>query len=486
MLALLMIAVACLLVTATNWQLRKFGEITYEQILFHLNISLDDEGKLFASFLQNTVMITFILLVVLYLLFGINWQNKKWNVIRKVVLLYKNKIAGLLLLFAIFFALWRLNIPEIIEDYRSSSVVSDFYEENYVYPQNVKITASSKPKNLILIFIESLEATFFKNNVEYMPEVAELAKKYINFSDTNEIGGFYQVDGTQWTQAGLVSQTCGIPLHLPIENHNKFLPRFGYLPKAWCLFDILQSKGYNQTFVTGMAKHYAGVDKFFSSHGKVRILDWSDWKDIYVLSDNDDKVRSKILRDDRLYIEAKKELIRLSTIDKPFAFVMMTMDTHFGDEYFDEKNCDAVYDERYKNVYGCASKKIGNFINWIKQQPFYNDTAIVVVGDHLVMNDTIFAEDEERRNLNIFINSSTKPYKSKERKFSSFDIYPTILESMGFDVEGDRLGLGVSLFGNKPTLIESGYDDMEKLDDALSMRSLTYEELLYGKKIGGK
>ena len=33
-------------------------------------------------------------------------------------------------------------------------------------------------------------------------------------------------------------------------------------------------------------------------------------------------------------------------------------------------------------------------------------------------------------------------------------MYPTILASMGVQVEGDRLGLGTNLFSNKPTLIE--------------------------------
>ena len=482
MLSLFMLGIACFLFTAINWQIRKFGKVTYEQILFHMNISLDDETKLFESFLQNTVLVTVIFLLLVFLLFGVKWQKQgKWQVIQLWVKKYQNKIAFLSLIVVFGFVLWRLNIAEIIKDYRSRNLVSDFYEKYYIYPQEVEIEASQNKRNLILIFLESMEASLFKDSDDFMPEIAKLAKDNVNFKDNGSIGGFWQADGTQWTQAALVSQTCGVPLHLPIENHNKFLPKYGYLPKAWCLYDVLKKYNYNQTFVTGMAKHYAGVDKFFETHGQVKILDWAVWENKYGKEYIEDDVRDNVLRDNELYEEAKKEILSLSSQKEPFAFTMMTLDTHFGEEYFDDKNCDVVYKERYKNVYRCASKKVYDFVNWIKKQDFYNNTNIVLVSDHLVMNDDIFDEKAGRRNLNIFINGAKYPQKQM-RSFSSFDIYPTILESMGFEILGHRLGLGVSLYANIPTLTEN-IRDVDEIDADLGMHSLIYDEILYGKKM---
>ena len=490
MVALIVLGISCLLVTAMLWQLRKFGEVTYEQILFHMNISLDSETRLLESFLQNTVMVTAIVLVLVYLSFGIRWNRAgRWQSIQDKVRRYQNKIAALALLGSITFVAIRLDIGEIIDDYRASSNVSNFYEEHYQNPRETKLKAPARKRNLVLIFLESAEATFLRKEyrkkfkVAFMPELHNLAAHNLNFSNDDDIGGSMQVDGAQWTQAGLVAQTCGIPLHLPITNHNKFLPKHGYLPKAWCLFDILRDQGYEQTFMTGMESTYAGVDKFFESHGQPEILSWEDWKAKFELDDYHDPIRKRILRDEQLYAQAREEITRLAETGRPFAFTMMTMDTHGGTEFLDEENCSAVYGERHQNVYRCASKKIGSFVAWLQKQPFYKDTTVVIVNDHLVMNDSLFTDDMLRRNLNIIINSARQPARQqlKNRQFTSFDMYPTIIESLGFDIPNDRLGLGVSLYGGEPTLPEQGYDTYEKLDNELSKRSRIYEELLYGK-----
>ena len=490
MLSLVMLGLACFLVTAMQWQLRKFGAVTYEQILFHMNISLDSESRLLASFLQNTVMVTAIVLLAVYLLFGVHWQRLgRWVRVQNFVRRYQKTLAGAALFSSFVFVIIRLDICEIIEDYHASSQVSDFYEKHYQAPQEVQLEVPAQKRNLVLIFLESAEATFLRKeyqkqlNFSLMPELYQLAKENLNFSPDSDIGGSMQVDGAQWTQAGLVAQTCGIPLHLPITNHNKFLPKHGYLPRAWCLFDILREQGYEQTFMTGMESAYAGVDKFLASHGQPNILSWKDWKQKFALDDRHDPFRKRILRDEPLYAEARAEISRLAATGKPFAFTMMTMDTHGGTEFLDEENCSADYAERYQNVYRCASKKIGAFIAWLQKQPFYEDTTIVIVNDHLVMNDAVFAKGMARQNLNIIINSAARPHKIKGRRFTSFDMYPTIVESLGFGIPGGRLGLGVSLYNGKPTLPEFGYDSYEKLDDELSKRSHVYEKLLYGKML---
>ena len=490
MLALLLIGISCLLVTAMNWQLRKFGEVTYEQILFHMNISLDSETRLLTSFLQNTVMVTAIVLVALYLLFVIKWPwGKRWQNIKTNILKQKNKIASLFLVCSIIYVAIRLDIAEIIEDYHAKDQVSDFYEKHYRDPKEAEVVPPAKKRNLVLVFLESAEATFLRKEYRdkfkaaFMPELKKLALDNLNFSHDGDIGGAMQVDGAQWTQAGLVAQTCGIPLHLPITNHNKFLPKHGYLPKAWCLFDILKEQGYEQSFMTGMESSYAGVNKFFESHGNLNILSWEDWKAKFDLDDDHDPIRKRILRDEELYQEAREEISRLAKTGKPFSFTIMTMDTHGGNEFLDEQNCSAVYDERYQNVYRCASKKIGAFVEWLQKQPFYKNTTVVIVNDHLAMNDALFMEDMQRRDLNIIINSATSPQveRTKNRQFTPFDMYPTIVESLGFDIKGNKLGLGVSLYSQEQALPEKGYDTYEKLDDELSKRSHIYEYLLYGK-----
>jgi phosphoglycerol transferase len=105
-------------------------------------------------------------------------------------------------------------------------------------------------------------------------------------------------------------------------------------------------------------------------------------------------------------------------------------------------------------VVSCASLQIGNFVQWLQQQSFYENTTVVLLGDHLMMNDA-FTPEMDRKPLNIFINSALEAPKGKNRVFTPFDIYPTIVESMGAQIDGHRLGFGTSLLSDEPTLTES-------------------------------
>ena len=64
-----------------------------------------------------------------------------------------------------------------------------------------------------------------------------------------------------------------------------------------------------------------------------------------------------------------------------------------------------------------------------------------------------------------------------ERQYTHMDLFPTILASMGFTIQGDRLGLGTNLFSWEPTL-EEQYG-RQWLDDQLQKTSIFYEEHFY-------
>ena len=168
----------------------------------------------------------------------------------------------------------------------------------------------------------------------------------------------------------------------------------------------------------------------------------------------------------------------------------MTVDTHFEDGYVCEDCGDDFGDNRYANVMACSSKKVKEFIEWIQQQDFYDNTTIVVCGDHLTMDSDFCNEigTYDRKVFTSYINSAVAPESSgTRRKYTTFDMFPTTLASLGAEIQGNRLGLGVNLFSNVPTLEEVyGKDEMnaevgksselmEKLDSTIDLNS---EELL--------
>ena len=72
---------------------------------------------------------------------------------------------------------------------------------------------------------------------------------------------------------------------------------------------------------------------------------------------------------------------------------------------------------------------------------------------------------------NVFINSSINPINTN-REYILYDMFPTILASMGVKIEGDKLGLGTNLFSEEQNLIEKyGYD---YINDELAKRSSFY------------
>ena len=76
------------------------------------------------------------------------------------------------------------------------------------------------------------------------------------------------------------------------------------------------------------------------------------------------------------------------------------------------------------------------------------------------------------------LNSSLSS-KTKEQAYSSLDMPPTLLEAMGFSLEGRSFGLGRSLFSDSLTLLE--IYGKHKLDSLLRERSIQYDYFLMGK-----
>lgn len=183
------------------------------------------------------------------------------------------------------------------------------------------------------------------------------------------------------------------------------------------------------------------------------------------------------MEDLHLYEYAKQELTEMAAMDQPFAFTMLTVDTHHVGGYKCSL-CGSDYTENYDNVYACASKQILSFIQWIQEQDFYEDTTVIITGDHFSMDSGYFkrvaGEAYVRHGYNCFINAAAEPAGSTQnRVFTPLDMFPTTLAAMGCTIEGDQLGFGVNLFSGRPTMAEQmGY---EAFCEELKQRSEYYE-----------
>ena len=373
---------------------------------------------------------------------------------------------------------WRVHEPP---------VHSEFYDTEYTDPSDVKVTFPEKKRNLVYIFMESMESSYcsfddggvFVNNL--IPNLEKLGNENINFSATENLGGGLNLEGTSWTAAGIFSKMSGLPYFSPFSRdaHGKKT----CMPGAVTLTDILRDNGYRTVFALGSDKQFENRDTFLENHS-VEIHDINWYKEHGFIPKNYQIFWG--FEDKKLYSIAKQELSELGQSGGPFCYGMLTVDTHFPDGYKCPL-CPAGEERQIMNVIRCADSQVADLVAWIKEQSWYDNTVIVITGDHCYLNapDNNFISEEsplpdaeqQRRWLDIILNSSLKASKDvqKNRQFSPYDMFPTVLESMGCRIQGRALGFGRSLYSGEKTVVEKYGAD--RVNNELMQRTKEYDAL---------
>ena len=370
---------------------------------------------------------------------------------------------------------------------RSRFDTTSIYEDYFVWPHDVAVIADGKPKNLICIYLESMETTYASfdqggfQNVNLMPNLTKLAYEGVSFGTEpgGRLGGCINVTGTGWTSAALMATTSGVPFCFPMSDTTEVGVSTQFAPNLETLGTILQENGYYQEFLCGSNATFGGRKTFFEEHGNYDIYDY--YKAISTERIPGDYHVWWGFEDRILYEIAKEELTRLSRMEEPFNLTMLTVDTHFPDGYVCSLCDEGKYAVPLASIVECADRQLYEFVEWCKTQDFYEDSVIVILGDHPRM-DTLLVEGvdmADRRSYNCFLNAQMPAETAdfSERMFTSMDMFPTILSAMGFHVQGDRLGLGVNLFSEETTLIEQFGRDW--LNTELQKTSPFYEQHFY-------
>ena len=482
--AIIILILSVVIMVASTYYKVNYAEQTFDTIIYHLARGPEKANTEVVGKALKVCILPIILIVVILTLpitnFGKKIKIRKFQIYpNEKILNHKIKYAVIILVLSIVYALGQIKLYSYIIN---QSQRSKIFEEEYVAGEKVKITFPEEKRNLIYIFLESMETTVAsKENGggwEYsiIPELEQLEMENINFSNTEKLGGAMQVPCTNWTVAGMVAQTAGIPLKMDIDA-NAYLGYSSFLPGVYSLGDILKKEGYNLELMVGSDAEFGGRKDYFTVHGNYKIFDFYTAIEEGKMTKEDEVWWG--YDDDDLFKWAKDEILELAAKDEPFNFTMLTADTHFMDGYLSE-NAEIKFDSQYENVFAYSSKSVYEFVKWIQKQDFYDNTTIVIVGDHIGMQTEFYEEHLEegytRTIYNTFINSAIPETNSNNRQFSSLDIFPTVLASIGAEVEGERLGLGTNLFSGKPTLIEKyGY---EYVHDELAKRSIYYNKHL--------
>lgn len=460
------VIVICLLIAfgatvTVDWLYDTFGHLSMDEIIFHLKVPMEGTNTdIIFTFVKQclwkviipTVIIAFALIYPMVkdikIIHEIHTSERRRTTILSLV------ISVLILITSIDKIIKTTDIKEYIE---SQTHDSSFIANEYVKPEKTNIELPEEKRNLIYIFLESMETTYYSmqdgglSQYDLIPEISKLAKEETNFSDTDKLGGAYTLYGTTWTVGAMTAQTAGVPLKLSIED-NAMGEYSTFLGGAYSIGQVLQKNGYRNYLLLGSDATFGGRRNLFEQHGNYEIWDFESAR-------TESKVDEKIwwgYTDDQLFEYAKEKVSYLAKQDEPFNFTMLTADTHFPDGYRC-KDCPNKWDEQYKDVISCSSKKVGDFIKWLQKQDYYDNTTIVISGDHLTMQSNFFeledGQDYQKKVVNLIINPAVEA-ENTNRIYSTMDLYPTTLAALGANIEGNKLGLGTNLFSNEETLIE--------------------------------
>ena len=449
-------------IVGTQWLYDTFGNLSMDEIIFHLKVPMEGTNTdlIFQFFKDCTLRIIVPTIIISFILIypivkDLRILEDKYHASGKRTILLSCCISVVIFVVSISNIIQATDIKDYIANQLDDST---FIAEEYINPRETNIEFPEQKRNLIYIYLESMESTYYSREdgglaeEDLIPEITQLAKENLSFSTPDRLNGAYTLYGTTWTVGAMTAQSAGIPLKLSIDD-NSLGEYSTFLGGAYTIGEILQDNGYHNFLLLGSDATFGGRRNLFTQHGNYEIWD-------FVSAMEENRVTEKIwwgYTDKLLFEFAKEKITYLSEQEETFNFTMLTADTHFTDGYWCE-DCQDKWRGQYENVISCSSKHVGEFIEWIKQQDFYDNTTIVISGDHLTMQPNFFLQDEDdeykKTVLNLIINPAIQPKNSINRLYSTMDLYPTTLGALGVKIEGDRLALGTNLFSDRQTLIE--------------------------------
>ncbi|MFB9868445.1 sulfatase-like hydrolase/transferase [Vreelandella sulfidaeris] len=412
-----------------------FGIVDLGAVFFHLQAGISKHGG--AGKMLTAVLYTLIMIGVLTSVTWLSRHDQRWRLAERffaIVLLASNPL---------LFGLGQ----------RSAAIVTDdgaWLDRRYQLPPTQEL---KNPPNLLLMYLESIERT-------YANEL--FGDAYANLNALGERGavfeGVRQMNNTGWTMAGMIASQCGVPL-MPagLLHDSQFEPLSKVVPGVDCLGDILAKQGYQLSYLGGASSQFAGKGLFYRGHHFSTV---KGREELEPLLEDPEYVNSWGLFDDTLYDITADEIRRLnSEHNGPWGVVSLNLAGHAPHGY-PSQSCvpqqgefdgqDILYSVE------CSTWLARQLVERLESEGLLDNTVVVILSDHLTMRvpvwDQLTALD--RDNTLIMLGDAIPPQRIR-RDATMLDVFPTLLDALGFRLKEQRAGLGTSLFSDKQTLVES-------------------------------
>lgn len=426
----------------------KFGSFGLGPILFHMDYGVEADG-LVAEFIGEALLqlsSVAALLAGLWLVTATDHRFRHADRFAVLPLLALNPVT-----FAAF---------EYVGDAQAAD--ERLLALRYVETADLQQTRQTPP-NLIQIFLESSERT-----LSHREDFGDVMDPLIPFARRGlELTGIDQAALTSWSLAGDVASHCGVPLKpLGLVTHNSYhVLDDAIMPNAQCLGNLLSRDGYSTSVMHTSPLQFAGADKLFGAHGWAHLIGFQELRRHYPVGGN-----AWGVDDEDLYDAVYHRVVQKTEAGERFAIVVANVGGHAPRGYV-SRSChgrpsvDRIADPTLK-AFRCTHELAAEMLNRLDAGGYLGNTVVVVQSDHLAMRNTIYnrLKRHERRNLFFAFGPGIEP-QVIDRDMTMMDVYPTLLDLLGYAPRDGRAGVGVSAFAAGRTLIEER--GLEALDDAI-------------------
>ena len=335
--------------------------------------------------------------------------------------------------------------------------LKEVYNNNY-QEDLYNLKGIAEGKNVIVLQLESFQNfLLFKeiNGKEITPNLNKFVKENVYFSNMMIQSYSTTADSEHSTVTSLY----------PLENGMAFAHYSGNSYDDF--FKLYHNAGYYTIFMHGNEGSFWNRNNVYGQMG----IDELDFIESF---DKDSKLINNWISDESLYEQAVPKFKKaIEESGKPFFANIVAASSHTA---FDLPGLDNKYDYvdidvgQYKDMYfgnyleavNYADKQFGMFIENLKEAGLYDNTVIVVFGDHYGMQmynyemlDYIKEKDHRLNMVETEINYINVPlviripgieHMKIKKTVSKLDIKPTICMLTGTE---DGFSIGTSMFGDK-------------------------------------
>ena len=205
-----------LLALSVRWMFATWTNLSMDELVYHLTAPLDGTNTDMIWDYVRVCAVPTILVIFFLILILIAWRKKeKVHLFRGII----NLVALVGIIVMLGYTWTELGVGDYLKDQNTES---KFIEDEYVDPTDVEVVFPEQKRNLIYIFLESMETTYsdvddggaFDENV--IPELTEIAQTNEDFS-----GADPKLNGGYSLARGGAAQVYGIARKLAGTADNK-------------------------------------------------------------------------------------------------------------------------------------------------------------------------------------------------------------------------------------------------------------------------